>query len=155
MKKWYVLRFATNRYKAVEGFLLLNRTTYFCPMRANHFTRTDKQCSTRKRLTPAFPGYLFVQIDFETTHPEQLSSFQHIYGLVSFGREPLPVSQVTIDIVKSKCWKDEMDNLSLTQKHKQLISILNISDSEKRCVCLLNYLIENQTSTTKEVKHAS
>lgn len=156
MNRWYVLRFTTNRFKAVEGFLLLNHVTYFCPMRHDYVLRSDKVCSMRKRLTPAFPGYLFVHIDFETTHPENLSAFRHIYGLVSFGKEPMPVTQLTIDAMNTWSWDAE----SISSSSKKTIphrfaEILLISDPLKRSVSLLNYLIENHSSSLNEVKYAS
>ncbi|HGT9115211.1 transcription termination/antitermination NusG family protein [Escherichia coli] len=61
--KWYVLQFTTTRFAAVFKHLERLNFSYYCPMATEKYRRPDKQLSYRERLTPLFPGYLFIQAD--------------------------------------------------------------------------------------------
>jgi hypothetical protein len=63
--KWYVLQFTTTRFAAVFSHLEQHNFSYYCPMISEKYRRPDKQISFRERLLPLFPGYLFIQADFE------------------------------------------------------------------------------------------
>ena len=66
--KWYVLQFTTTRFAAVFAHLERLSFSYFCPMETERYRRPDKIVSYRERCFPLFPGYLFVQADFEEVH---------------------------------------------------------------------------------------
>jgi transcriptional antiterminator RfaH len=88
--KWYVLQFTTTRFAAVFPHLEQHNFSYYCPMISEKYRRPDKQISFRERLLPLFPGYLFIQADFEKfTH--LLSPHPLCSAVYCFGGEPLPV----------------------------------------------------------------
>lgn len=150
--KWYVLRFMSSRFTAVSSFLTLNKITFFCPMRQNDFRRSDAQCSIRKRLSPVFTGYLFVQMDFEKIHPEKLAAFQHIYGLVTFCREPVPVPKNIMDTILKWTWDDGIPVLRGKKSIPHgFAEILGMEDPMKRSLALLNYLTDVYSQSHKRL----
>lgn len=155
-KKWYVLAFTSNKFRSVENFLKLKGVCYFCPMRSNDFFRDDKQYCIRKRSTPTFPGYLFVEMDFELMHPEQLSAFQYIYGLITFGKKPVPVDEKTITALMENDRSEDCYSMTVKKSiSHEFACVLLIDDPVKRSVALLKYITEIYEQSLKEVKYAS
>ncbi|WP_168395432.1 transcription termination/antitermination NusG family protein [Erwinia amylovora] len=155
MKNWYVLAFTSNKFGAVERFLKLNKIEFLCPMQEHSYSRPDKSFSIRKSLVPTFPGYLFVYLDFNETHPEKLARFQYIYGLITFSNAPMAVPEVTIQVIADTC--SVVKTVSSVKKiiSHDFAAILLTEEPKKRSVMLLNYLCENHSQSVKEVKYAS
>lgn len=89
--KWYVLQFTTTRFAAVFSHLEQHNFSYYCPMISEKYRRPDKQISFRERLLPLFPGYLFIQADFEKIHSSTITALPYVQRFIAFGGEPLPV----------------------------------------------------------------
>jgi len=155
--KWYVLRFVSSRFTPVINFLSLSQINWFCPMRRNDFIRPDAQLSIRRRLTPAFPGYLFVQLDFEKVHPEKLAAFQHIYGLVKFCDEPIPVPPKIMDTILKWNWASDIVPPLRGKKSipHGFAEILGMEDPLKRSLALLNYLTDVYSRSQKEAEYGT
>ncbi|HEA1042337.1 TPA: transcription termination factor NusG, partial [Escherichia coli] len=97
--KWYVLQFTTTRFAAVFAHLERLSFSYFCPMETARYRRPDKIVSYRERCFPLFPGYLFVQADFEEVHFTIITAIPYVQRFISFGGEPLPVSEDVIEVL--------------------------------------------------------
>jgi transcription antitermination factor NusG len=69
-----------------ELFLLL-------PYGDRKYRRPDKIISYRERRLPLFPGYLFIQADFEEVHSTTITAIPYVQRFISFGGEPLPVPE--------------------------------------------------------------
>lgn len=151
--KWYVLRFASSRYTPVFKFLTLNKITWFCPMKNCIYRRPD-QSSIRTRQIPAFPGYLFVEMDFNEVHPEKLAAFQHIYGLVTFCSEPVPVPPKIMETILKWNWEEGTPVLRGKKNiPHRFAEILGMEEPLKRSFALLNYLTESYSKSQKEAEH--
>lgn len=100
--KWYLLRFDATSFNVVFNYLTSSGVEYFCPMLKTHYLRPDKRQSFRKRVAPAFPGYLFVNLDFDHCHPQKLAAHPRIYKLIEFGNGPSPIDDAVIDLLMAQ-----------------------------------------------------
>lgn len=160
MKNWYVLAYTSNRLKAVEEFLELKCVEFFIPEKESRsYVRPDKQCCVRKSNTPVFPGYLFVNMNFNKVHPEKLAAFRYIYGLITFGEGPLPVDDKVIEMLKGKDWNEspfeKYKGLKRVSIPHEFAAILLLEEPVKRSIALIKYITETYEQSLKEVKHAS
>ena len=153
--KWYVLSFTSNKFRSVEKFFKLKDVHYFCPMREQEYRRPDKVHCVRKSYVPEFPGYLFIQLDFNKIHPENLSSFQYIYGLITFGNQPLEVPEKLVDDLRKACLVEKTDESIIKSISHEFAAILLNEDPQKRSIMLLDYLCKCHSQSFKEVKYAS
>ncbi|WP_338748514.1 transcription termination/antitermination NusG family protein [Escherichia coli] len=46
-----------------------------------------------RKTFAAFPGYLFIQADFEEVHSTTITAIPYVQRFISFGGEPLPVPE--------------------------------------------------------------
>ena len=99
--------------------------------------------------------YLFIHIDFDKVHPEKLASFQYIYGLITFGDQPLMVSDMLVDEIKDACLVNKTEGSLKKSISSDFAAILLNQDPGERSVMLLNYLNKHCLQSLKEVKHAS
>lgn len=160
MQNWYVLAYTSNRLRAVEDFLNLKCVDFYNPEKESRsYVRPDKQCCVRKSYAPVFPGYLFVNMNFNELHPEKLAAFRYIYGLITFGDGPLPVDVEIINALKEKDWNespfDKYKGLKRASIPHEFAAILLMEEPVKRSIALLKYLTDTHEYSLKEVKHAS
>ena len=143
--KWYVLQFTTTRFAAVFSHLEQHNFSYYCPMISEKYRRPDKQISFRERLLPLFPGYLFIQADFEKIHSSTITALPYVQRFIAFGGEPLPVPDEEIFNVQ----QGERNQLSHTNAPR-LVEIMLMDDPRKRSIAMLNYITEK--SLTHKMK---
>lgn len=143
--KWYVLQFTTTRFAAVFSHLERHRISYYCPMISEKYRRPDKQISFRERLLPLFPGYLFIQADFEKIQLSSVTALPYVQRFIAFGGEPLPVPDEEIFNVQ----QGERDQLSHSDCPR-LVEIILMDDPRKRSIAMLNYITEK--SLTHKMK---
>ncbi len=55
-------------------------------MATEKYRRPDKQLSYRERLTPLFPGYLFIQADFDEVHTTTITGLPHTQRFIEYPR---------------------------------------------------------------------
>lgn len=147
--KWYVLQFTTTRFAAVFKQLERLNFSYYCPMAIEKYRRPDKQLSYRERLNPLFPGYLFLQADFDEFHTTSITGLPHVQRFLAFGGEPLAVPDFEISNVQ----KGELNQLAASE-HPRLVEIMMMSDPRMRSMAMLNYITEKSLShKMKRNKH--
>lgn len=103
---WYLMSFSATRFNHVLKFLADKDVNYCCPMVAYHYQRPDKVNSVRKRLSPAFPGYVFVELDLTDNKLLTFSQCRYIQRLIAFGGEPVTVHQKVIDELSNRTFEE-------------------------------------------------
>ena len=100
MSNWYLLQYKPNSHDiAVKN---LNRQGYKTFLPVQEVTRrTTTHFATK--LTPLFPGYLFVQVDPLSAPWRRLNSTFGVSRLVQFGQSPKPVPTELITDLQSRC----------------------------------------------------
>lgn len=143
---WYLLRFKSQYFTAVFNHLVTHEIEYFCPMIETHYLRPDKRQSFRKRVAPAFPGYLFVNLDFDHCHPQKLAAHPRIYKLIEFGNGPSPIDDSVIDLLMAKppVVRDIIATPEICEDSDELDRIIAIRDDTQRIAALLHYLQSRQ-----------
>lgn len=139
--KWYVLQFTTTRFAAVFKHLERLNFSYYCPMATEKYRRPDKQLSYRERLTPLFPGYLFIQADFDEVHTTTITGLPHTQRFIAFGGEPLAVPDDEVCNVQ----KGERNLLNFDE-YPRLVEIMMMSEPRMRSMAMLNYITEKSLS---------
>lgn len=137
--KWYVLQFTTTRFVAVFKHLERLNFSYYCPMATEKYRRPDKQLSYRERLTPLFPGYLFIQADFDEVHTTTITGLPHTQRFIAFGGEPLAVPDDEVCNVQ----KGERNLLNFDE-YPRLVEIMMMSEPRMRSMAMLNYITEKR-----------
>ncbi|EIS1621968.1 transcription termination factor NusG [Salmonella enterica subsp. enterica serovar Sandiego] len=149
--KWYVLQFTATRYMSVFTHLERLNFSYFCPMKTERYRRPDKILSFREKSYPAFPGYLFIQADFEEIHSTKITSIPYIQRFISFGGEPLPVPEEVMQELLSRDWlSPNSKNVSKKSIPHRLAEILLMENAQQRSTAFINYITEN--SLTHKMK---
>ncbi|MEN3257800.1 transcription termination/antitermination NusG family protein [Sodalis endosymbiont of Spalangia cameroni] len=145
---WYLLRFKATSFNVVFNHLAASGVYYFCPMIETQYRRPDSIASFRKRLSPVFPGYLFVNLDFDHCHPQKLSAHRHIYGLINFGQGPSPIDDAVIDLLMAKphIVREIVDVPRGWKEMSELEKIMYIRDDEQRIAAFLNYMQSRHSS---------
>lgn len=115
-------------------------------MLETHYLRPDKRQCFRKRESPVFPGYLFVNLDFDHCHPRKLAAHPRIYKLIEFGNGPSPIDDAVIDLLMAKppVVRDIVETPEICEDIDEIDRIIAIRDDEKRIVEFLNYLQSRQ-----------
>lgn len=139
---WYLLEFKSQSFNVVFNHLRANDVEHFCPMEEKNYRRPDCVQSFRKRRVPLFPGYLFVNLDFEHCHPQKLSVHRAIYRLINFGRGPSPIDDAVIDLLMAKPTfvRDIIATPKICEDSDELDRIIAIRDDTQRIAALLHYL---------------
>lgn len=147
--KWYVLQFSATRYSSVCALLERREISYFCPMITEKYRRPDKVAVYRERQTPAFPGYLFVNIDFEVVHSTVLTSLPNVHRFISFGTEPLVVPVGVIESLIERNWSSNVpQKKSIPHRFAE---ILLMEDPLKRSISFINYVTECSLTHRQEM----
>ncbi|EEF8798591.1 transcription termination factor NusG [Salmonella enterica] len=155
--EWYVLQFTTTRFAAVFAHLERMNLSYFCPMETEMYRRPDKVISYRERRTPLFPGYLFIQADFQETHSTTITSLPYVQRFISFGGEPLPVPEgVMAELLERLKSSSSQTNLSKKSIPHELAEILLMDNPQQRSMAFIHYITERSlTHKKKRIKHDS
>lgn len=148
--KWYVLQFTTTRFAAVFAHLERLSFSYFCPMETERYRRPDKIVSYRERCFPLFPGYLFVQADFEEVHSTIITAIPYVQRFISFGGEPLPVSEDVIEVLLRRQSQSAQTNLLRKSIPHEFAEILLMENPQQRSMAFIHYITER--SLTHKMK---
>lgn len=99
MKRWYVVRTKTGQEaKAVFNLNCQGFTTYV-PRYARRIRHARR---TQSVLRPLFPGYVFVQLDFETQRWRSVQGTFGVVGFVQFGDRPTPVPNELLESMRDR-----------------------------------------------------
>jgi transcriptional antiterminator RfaH len=155
--EWYVLQFTTTRFTAVFAHLERMKFSYFCPMETEKYRRPDKVISYRERRSPLFPGYLFIQADFEEVHSTTITAIPYVQRFISFGGEPLPVPEdVMAELLAKENISSAQTNLLRKSIPHELAEILLMENSQQRSMAFIHYITERSlTHKKKRNKHDS
>ncbi|MFB8746638.1 transcription termination factor NusG (plasmid) [Citrobacter cronae] len=138
--QWYVLEFSSVRYKTVFRYLDSINAEWYCPMQLTLHQRAGRVKSYNRRLSPLFPGYLFIRLDFNILHTTQITRFQHTRRFVSFGKEPQAIPEDIICQVKAVEQKEYDLPDGIHSIPHEFAEVLLMDDPLKRNYALLNYL---------------
>jgi transcription antitermination factor NusG len=94
---WFAMQSKPNREEALHQQLVAKDVEVFYP-----WIRVTPVNPRSRKKRPYFPGYLFVNVDFEKIGASLLQYCPFAKGLVSFDREPAPVSEVLIGAIRRK-----------------------------------------------------
>ncbi|GER79798.1 MAG: hypothetical protein M5U11_14200 [Anaerolineales bacterium] len=97
MEKWYVAQSKPRNEELLWKQLCLRRIQSYYPCFA-----AQPANPRARRVQPYFPGYLFVYIDLDMTGRSVVEWIPGGAGLVSFGDEPAPVSEILIAALKQQ-----------------------------------------------------
>ncbi|ECA9147112.1 hypothetical protein ET875_23325 [Salmonella enterica subsp. enterica serovar Montevideo] len=144
---WYLMSFSATRFNHVLKFLADKDINYCCPMVVYHYQRPDKVNSVRKRLSPAFPGYVFVELDLTDNKLLTFSQCRYIQRLIAFGGKPVTVHQKVIDELSNRTFEEckcerepsQVTGFS-TLDNDAWADILATRDPDARISKLLSYL---------------
>jgi transcriptional antiterminator RfaH len=149
--KWYVLQFTATRFTAVFSHLERLNFSYYCPMLIERYRRPDKIISYRERRTPLFPGYLFIQTDFQETHSTTITSLPYVQRFISFGGEPLPVPEEAMAELLEKLKSSSVQtNLSKKSIPHELAEILLMDNPQQRSMAFIHYITERSLTHKKK-----
>ncbi|ECS1253652.1 hypothetical protein F2265_18930 [Salmonella enterica] len=143
---WYLMSFSATRFNHVLKFLTDKDINYCCPMVVCHYQRPDKVNTVRKRLCPAFPGYVFVELDLADNKALTFSQCRYIQRLIAFGGEPVTVHQKVIDELSNrtfeecKCERELPPVTGFINTDDAWSDILTTRDPDARISKLLKYL---------------
>ncbi len=154
MEKWYVIR--TKPRKEQVALENLQRQGYRCyyPRLKQMQRRRGKRQSCIEAL---FPGYLFINLDMESTNTGPIRSTRGVYGLVTFGSQIKPVSDGIISAIQLRSDEDDViDNQQAEFKAGQQIrieggpmegldAIFQEKNGQDRAILLLNILGAERT----------
>lgn len=138
--QWYVLEFCAVRYKAVFRYLDSINAEWYCPMQLTFHLRAGRVKSYNRRISPLFPGYLFIRLDFNILHTTQITRFQHTRRFVSFGKEPQAIAEDIIFQMRTVEQKEYELPDGIHSIPHEFAEVLLIEDPLKRNYALLNYL---------------
>lgn len=155
--EWYVLQFTTTRFAAVFAHLERMNLSYLCPMETGKYRRPDKIISYRERRTPLFPGYLFIQANFQEIHSTTITSLPYVQRFISFGGEPLPVPEdVMAELLERLKPSSAQPNLSKKSIPHKFAEILLMDNPQQRSLAFIHYITERSlTHKKKRIKHDS
>ncbi|EDI4472404.1 transcription termination factor NusG [Salmonella enterica] len=149
--EWYALQFTTTRFATVFAHLERLNFSYFCPMEIERYRRPDKLISYRERRLPLFPGYLFIQADFEKVHSTTITAIPYVQRFISFGGEPLPVAEdVMEELLSSQSHPTAQVNILRKSIPQQFAEILLMDDPQQRSMAFIHYITEK--SLTHKMK---
>lgn len=94
---WYVLHSKPNKEEFLCDQLLSNRLEAFCPR-----IRVQTVNPRARKTKPYFPGYVFVETDFESTNWSGLAWLPGSTGFVSFDGRPADVPGGLIQAIRRR-----------------------------------------------------
>jgi transcriptional antiterminator RfaH len=120
-------------------------------MLIERYRRPDKIISYRERRTPLFPGYLFIQADFQETHSTTITSLPYVQRFISFGGEPLPVpEEVMAELLEKLKSSSVQTNLSKKSIPHELAEILLMDNPQQRSMAFIHYITERSLTHKKK-----
>jgi transcriptional antiterminator RfaH len=108
MENWYTLYTKPNVENRVAAFLDQHEIVTYVPETWDH------RKSTRGKLVPFFPCYLFMRVDMDRTASSQWQWIPGLRHIVAFDGDPVPVSDQIIDLIRRK-----LDELNQAAKRPQ------------------------------------
>ncbi len=100
MENWHLLNCQVQRFERVYNRISSLGITYYYPQETSITARKDC-ASSRVNQRPLFPGYLFVCIDPEVTHPTVLTDIPGAHSFVRFGGQACIVNPKIIEALKA------------------------------------------------------
>lgn len=97
-----------------------------------------------------FPGYLFVQADFEEVHSTIITAIPYVQRFISFGGEPLPVSEDVIEVLLRRQSQSAQTNLLRKSIPHEFAEILLMENPQQRSMAFIHYITER--SLTHKMK---
>ena len=91
---WYAAKILANGESLALRNLARQGYETFCPRISKHVTHARR---TLRKQVPLFPGYLFVNINVETTRWRPVDSTPGIASLVKFGGRPAPLPEGLVE----------------------------------------------------------
>lgn len=156
-ENWYVLQFTSTRFQVVFSHLTNSGVKYFCPMSQSRFyRRPDKAIGYRKRITPLFPGYLFLSVNFSKIHTSKITAIPWAQRFISFGGAPVPVDETIIKELILKYGDNVFQGNTMQSQNvksipHRLAEILLEENPDKRSIMLLNYITDTFAESQKEI----
>lgn len=87
MRNWYLLYYKSRHYKNITQYLSGLHIPFYLPMRAVLSPRADSLTSHRRYEVPFFPGYVFIHLDVDETHPSAILKVPSVIDFVRTGNE--------------------------------------------------------------------
>ncbi len=104
MEQWYVVRSKPRQEQvALENLQRQDYQCFYPRLRTMKRVRGKRQPS----IEALFPGYLFIQVDLDTTNTAPIRSTRGVTGLVMFGKDIRPISDEIIAAIKQRT--DDLD----------------------------------------------
>ncbi len=94
---WYALRSKPRKEASVSRQARARGFEAFYPC-----IRVQPVDPRSSRIRPFFPNYLFVRADLEVSGLSTFQYMPHAIGLVCFGGEPAPVSELIVEAIRKK-----------------------------------------------------
>ncbi|EIO1438421.1 hypothetical protein LOV73_004669 [Salmonella enterica] len=85
MPHWYLLYYKARHYKSISQHLSRLNIPFYMPVRAVLVPRADRLTSHRRYEVPLFPGYVFIRLDIEVTHPSVILKIPSVVDFVRTG----------------------------------------------------------------------
>jgi len=96
-ESWYCIRSKPNKEEFLCSQLVASEIKTFYPQ------LNVKPVNPRSRkVSPYFPGYMFVNVDLEEVGTNALQWMPGALGLVFYGEEPIPVQEQVINTIRNR-----------------------------------------------------
>lgn len=145
--KHYVLMCSHRCSGAVMKSLSYHGIDYYCPMLKQQKRRRDASGYHRENLTPLFPGYMFVSMDFTTQHPSCFAAMSNIIGLVNFGGQPAEVSDEVLLAIKAQENTFAHQMRGIKSINSELAAILAMPNPDYRAKAFIHYICQQQKTS--------
>lgn len=106
MEQWYTLHAKPNKEYQVATTLQRRNLQVYLPEIEAANARAGRKFAGRK-VKPFFPGYLFVNVDFEAVGLSNLEWIPGLHRIVAFDGCPVPVPGEVIDLIRYKLGEGE------------------------------------------------
>ncbi|HEX2697005.1 MAG TPA: transcription termination/antitermination NusG family protein [Anaerolineales bacterium] len=94
---WYVLQSKAHKEEFLCDQLLSHNVKAFCP-----HIRTQPVNPRARKVKPYFPGYIFVQLDFENSQSSALHWMPGAVGFVSYDGRPADVPESLVNAIRRR-----------------------------------------------------
>src|SRR3989304_761823 len=95
-RKWYAINTNPRSEDMVQSILGTNFEVFLPKIQVN------KRRKKRRTIEPLFPGYLFVKLDLNASLWSKIKFTHGVRKILSFGKEPIPVPNKVMGIIRSK-----------------------------------------------------
>jgi transcriptional antiterminator RfaH len=154
---WYLLRCRENAWKKTLSSLNeLAGIKTCCPMITEKRRRSDKKFAFRQIDYPAFPGYIFVSLNPEVTHPTHVKRVPGAMDFVRFGKEMAVVGNKDISALSAatpsviSADEHQFSCINLPEELKTEVEMIYATQDPKLRVFKLLALIASHTEVRKE-----